>query len=114
MDLLLASKFTYFEVNITDMVKTKFMEEEVEAVTTQEGSESPFVWTGTGTHNFIDIHRDHLSQFEMATYLQGYNEIKVIEVSVVTFFQESLASSVNLQYGECMSAYQITNIEGLQ
>lgn len=48
----------------------------------KEEKESPLVWTGTASHNFIKINPNHYSQFELTTYFQGWQEISIIEVRI--------------------------------
>lgn len=85
LELHLNTKFLTAEASAAQIVKTHFEEEEMDdkkAEGDEDEKESPLVWTGTATHNFIKINPNHYSQFELTTYFQGWQEISIIEVSV--------------------------------
>lgn len=77
--------FQVSSVDITQIVKTKFKEEisdESKFKQDTEKHKEKFVWTGTSSHNFIEVDRNHYSQFENLTFLQSHREIYLIQVSV--------------------------------
>lgn len=84
LQLVLSKKFIPPDSNVQHVIKHdgEHVNEERRDSTVEE-KESPMVWTGTASHNFIEINPNHYSQFELSTYFQGWREISIIQVSLV-------------------------------
>lgn len=84
LELHVNRKFQVSSVDITHTIKTRFKEEPLDdekVKTNIDDEEQKFVWTGTSSHNFIQVDPNHYSQFELLTFLQGHQEIRLIQVS---------------------------------
>ncbi|KAK6635255.1 hypothetical protein RUM44_000506 [Polyplax serrata] len=85
LELHINRKFQVSSVDITETIKTKFKEEHLDEDKTNldtDDEKPKLVWAGTSSHNFIQVDPNHYNQFELNTFFQAHQEVRMIEMDI--------------------------------